>query len=106
MTIKEFEALAERILHSVIRKNNGYTPPGNAHMLVDTALAITEDFAEKLRLRREEIQQFDGLTAEEVEALRDGNKIRAIKLVRERTGMNLKDAKQHVDKLEQQMEQQ
>jgi hypothetical protein len=47
-----FEALAEKVLLVIAGKGTGYTPPENAHMLVDTALAITKDFLEKLEEKR------------------------------------------------------
>jgi hypothetical protein len=98
MNNAEYEALAERILHSMIRKNSGYTPPKNAHMLVDSALAVTDDFVAKLEARREQIVEEGALTREEIGHIRNGNAIHAIKLVRERLGVNLKEAKSYVDK--------
>lgn len=40
----------------------------------------------------------NGLLAQEIETLKAGNKIEAIKMVRERTGLGLRDAKDLVDK--------
>lgn len=100
---KRFEELAEKILMATIRKGQGYTPPANAHMVVDTALAITEDFLHKLHDRREEMDHFDGLSAEESEMVRGGRKINAIKSVKDRTGMSFQESKKLVDKIESQM---
>ena len=93
----EFEALAEKLLLIGHGKNTGYTPPENAHMVVDTALAMAEDFLAKLKARREEKDAFDGLTQEEFDMVHSGNKIAAIKSIRGRTGMNLAEAKVYAD---------
>jgi ribosomal protein L7/L12 len=93
----EFEALAEKLLLVTLRKGEGYTPPENAHMIVDTALAVAEDFLTKLRLRREEKDKLEPLTSAERQLIRESNKIGAIKSVRERTGTSLKEAKAFVD---------
>lgn len=100
MTPQEFDALAERLLHSVIRKSNGYTPPESAHMLVDTALAIAEDFVKALAERRVASIESSELTLGERNVLVTGDKISVIRMVRERLGLNLKDAKSFVDKAE------
>ena len=94
----DFDALAERILHSILRANTGYTPPDNAHMLTDTAIRMADEFLHGLKVRHEDRLGDGFLTPEERELARGGNKIRTIKLVRERTGMMLKDAKDYVDK--------
>ena len=51
-----FEVLAEKVLLVLAGKGASYTPPENAHMIVDTALEITEDFLEKLAIRRSEVE--------------------------------------------------
>ncbi len=97
MKPSDFDALAERILHSVIRKDNGYTPPGNAHMLVDTALALASDLVEKLETRHATVIEGSELTRREINDLHNCQDLQAIKSVRERLGLTLKGAKKFVD---------
>jgi ribosomal protein L7/L12 len=105
MKNEEFEALAERVLLVIASKGNGYTPPENAHMLVDTALAVAEDFVDKLQARREELDTFGGLMLEEIQMLNNSSagRIKAITAVQERTGIPLADARDQVDRLESQL---
>jgi ribosomal protein L7/L12 len=90
MTNQEFDALAERILHSLLRRKYASNP------VVD-AIDLADSFVTKLTERRIKRRNDSELTAEEVQLIQDGRAISAIKSVRERTGMYLKDAKAFVD---------
>jgi ribosomal protein L7/L12 len=94
MTRQEFDGLAERVLHSVIR---GALVGGDAYATAGIALRIAADFETALNEHHREKWKSTDLTEEEVSLVHKGNVIGAIKLVRERTGRCLKDAKHLVD---------
>jgi len=103
MTFEDFDALAERILLAMAGKGDGYTPPKNVYMLSDSAIALAEHFSEALHKRRVGLLGDVDLTSTEVDAIKDGRIIDAIKFVRNRTGMTLRDSKAHVDEARQKM---
>ena len=96
---EEFDALAERILHSLI-----LSPRSVGRPCAEAAVGMADDFLHELRKRHEAVRSIDGLTAEEQDALDDGNVIQCIRLVRERTGAGLKEAKAHVDQMRKQLD--
>jgi len=67
------------------------------------AVEMAAEFEWALRQHYRDKYEVDGLTAEEVDLLRTGKVIACIKSVRERSNMNLKDAKTFVDKFRQEM---
>ena len=105
MTHQEFDALAERLLHSIIRSGLLYQKAVQGavqHQTVTGAIALSiamaEQFVAATSHRRAGLRESAVLLLEEILLIEDGNAIRAIKLVRERTGMNLKGAKLMVDR--------
>jgi len=93
---EQFETLAKEVLLTLARTGE-LRFAGDARTLVDTALILTEDFLNKLQARREKMNKFDGLLPEEIQMLRVGKLVQAVKSVRERTSMDLKSAKKFVD---------
>ena len=107
MKAEEFDQLAERILHSLLQ-----TERFDANFFGDVEAVravgvLSAELADSLltacRDRHERVCNRDGLTGEEVDLLRNDRIIQCIKSVRERTGMNLKDAKSLVDKIRAQL---
>lgn len=92
-----YNALAKDVLLAFVSSQRNYTPPENAHMLVESAMAITDEFRKALMRRQMDIDSTE-LEADEIAALQNNKKIEAIKLVRLRTGLNLKEAKKIVDR--------
>lgn len=90
----EFDALAERCLIAAL----GPGVPRPAESLAKEAVEVAEALALRLLARRTERFRKGLLTLEEAEMCRDRRKILAIKSVRERTGMSLKDSKDYVDR--------
>lgn len=68
----------------------------NALSLVDTDLTQL-DWSEVIEISDVETNTFD---AEYVEIMRGGEKLRAVKLLKERTGWGLKEAKEYCDALQ------
>jgi len=99
---EQFETLAEKVLLTMLSQSPlefmGEQEAPKA--LATVALAVTEAFLNGLRVRRDEMDNFDGLLPTEIQMLRDRQKIMAIKSVRERTGMGLKEAKTLVDQIQ------
>ncbi len=102
MTPNEFDNLAERILHSIIRSGQWIASNSDAN-LINRSISIADEFAEALIKRRVDLRDHTELTGEEARLCEDKNAIKAIKMVRERTGMNIKDAKAFVDKARREM---
>ena len=61
------------------------------------AVEITDVFVARLISRREDARKSVNLLPEEIQCIENGETIQAIKLVRSRTGMNLKESKALVD---------
>ena len=92
--INEFDELAERILLSMLR-----SPFGLAQDPAAVAVELADEFLLACRERHQKLKNLDGLTPEEVRLLEQNQIISCIKSVRERSGMNLKEAKTHVDEM-------
>lgn len=89
-----FEELAEKVLLTLVGADASLA----SSAYVRLSMEITEGFLGALDRRKlAQIEEF-GITAQEAEQVRLGNPIEAIKLVRERTGMSLKESKDLVDK--------
>lgn len=92
-----FDDLAKDVLLAMVGGQVNYVPPENAHMLVNSSLAIADEFMRALVHRRANMCDSE-LHPEEIAALQDKGKIQAVKMVRLRTGLNLKEAKEIVDR--------
>lgn len=83
----EFAEMAERLLHSII-----LSPKDVGHRsAVELAIKTADEFQKALIERRLNLSNMK-LSADEILALQSGKKIEAIKLLRERTGLSLKEA--------------
>lgn len=94
MTNQEFDALAERILLARLR----CSLVAEAEDFAEFAVKTAHSFLVRLNQRRERQRIETELTPEEVRLLENQQAINAIKSVKERTGLNLKEAKALVDR--------
>lgn len=96
MTKQEFDNLAERVLLAAVSAS----PSSTAQFLGQQAVKIADEFVKALNARYTSLaKETNSLMPEEIRLIQDGNVIGAIRLVRERTGMNLKESKDLVDKI-------
>lgn len=93
---REFDALAERILHSLIR---GGRKELDEESLGQAAVRCADDFVYRCRQRHLIRRQYDGVLEDELDLILAGQKIKAIKVIRKRSGMGLKEAKKLVDQV-------
>lgn len=84
----DFNNLAERILLALIASPN---PSIKIEVIGTIAVSIADNFVRILESQRE-------LTPAEITLIKNGNTIGAIKEVRNRTGLCLKEAKEMVDR--------
>ena len=98
---KAFDELAERILLTLLGSPN--LKPATNKLVCETAVELADAFLDALAVRQVEVRNFDGLTGEEIGLLENNRVIECIKMVRERTGLNLKESKRKVDKMREQL---
>ena len=98
---KAFDELAERILLTLLGSPN--LKPATNKLVCETAVELADAFLDALAVRQVEARNFDGLTGEEIGLLENNRVIECIKMVRERTGLNLKESKRKVDKMREQL---
>jgi len=96
--MSEFDKLAERILLANIQKNGIQVGSGNRLQQAANAVELADAFMKQLEERLKKLADTGSLLPEEVSLLRQWRAIDAIKSVRERTGLSMKEAKQLVDK--------
>lgn len=98
MNKQDFDNLAERVLLAICQAR----PDVTAQHLGQQAIKITDEFVKALNLRHmDQARKKTSLTPEEISLLHEKphpRVIECIKLVRERTNMNLKECKDLVDK--------
>jgi len=98
---REFNALAERILLTMLR---GPTQTQDENeQLARSAVDLADAFLHACRQRHEDLRNVDGLTPDEVDLLHANEVIKCIKSVRERSSLDLKQAKALVDKMREQL---
>jgi len=94
----EFRILAERILLATVRNGTTVIPQELHASMARQAISLAGAFDAALKERERERERVDrNLTPAEVEMIRERQPIKAIKSVRERLGINLKEAKLIVD---------
>lgn len=98
----EFNELAEKILVSMVhgtgRRKDPRFPDLSCEATAGRAVKIALEFRKALREARQQLVSEGGLTPEEADAIQNNMALKAIKLVRERLGLTLMDAKAYVDK--------
>lgn len=98
MTHQEFDALAETILLSMVHgEASVFDGVEDVTYIADHAIQLADALVTKLSERRRARLGGIELLPEEIRALEDHRPIETIKMVRERTGMSLKEAKEIVD---------